>query len=214
MMSQTGRRIDFSTILQRLRRLAMLDTTVFDEVRTDTDSTIPALIVTIIATFLAGIGGWLWWIFNDVGAIPTVPGGGEIFVQSVIVGSIVSVLLWSVWLAIAYVMLTQVFRARADLNELVRVMGFASAPLALTLLMFIPGIDFGVGLAALALFFGANLVAVQTVTDADAGRVLVATAAGFAVWAIVLGLLVNDGNVFAPGFFALDLPVEQFQEFA
>lgn len=210
MMSQTSRHVDVNAILGRLRRLAMLDTTVFDEVRTDRDSTVPALIVAISATVVAALGGWLWWVFDAEPVLGT-PSGGELFIQSVIVGSIVSVLLWSVWLAIAYVVLTQVFRAHADLNELVRVMGFAAAPLALMLLMFIPGIDFGVGLAALVLFFGANLIGVQTVTDADAGRVLIATATGFAVWAIVLGLLVSSNNAFAPGFFVLDLPVESFQ---
>ena len=43
-------------------------------------------------------------------------------------------------------MLTQVFRARADVNELLRVMGFATAPLALACGMVIPGLDYGIGL--------------------------------------------------------------------
>ena len=123
-----------------------------------------------------------------------------------------SLILWGVWIAITYVMLTQVFRARADVNELVRVMGFATAPFALTILMFIPGLDFGIGLAATAIFFATTVLAVQSATDAPAGRALVATAAGFAVWAIVLGLLTTKSHNWAPGFFVIDRPVDALKD--
>lgn len=201
MVSQAGG-MDLNSLMQRLRRLATLDTSVFEEVRTDVNSTIPALVVAVAATFISGIGGWLWWSFNDV------PDKGKIFLQSFIFGSILAIVLWAIWIAVTYVLLTQVFRARADINELIRVMGFAAAPLALSVLIFIPGLDFGIGLAAVALFFGTTTIAVQSATDAPAGRVLVANAAGFAVWAIVLGLLVTSGNTWAPGFFVFDRGTE------
>lgn len=207
MMAQAGG-MDVNALVQRLRRLATLDTSVFDEVRTDTNSTIPAVVVALAATLLSGVGGWLWWLFADFGD------SGKVFVQSVILGSILSVIMWGIWIAITYVMLTQVFRARADVNELVRVMGFAAAPLALTVLMFIPGIDFGIGLAATALFFATTVLAVQTATDAPAGRALVATLAGFAVWAIVLGLLTTKDHTWAPGFFVMDRPVDALKDLA
>ncbi len=201
MMAQTGG-VDPSAIIQKLRRLATLDTTVFDEVRSDPNSTIPAIIVAAISTFLFGVGGWLWWVFNDI------PDSGDVLIKSLIIGSIFSIILWAVWLAITYVMLTQVFRARADVNELVRVMGFAAAPLSLGVLMFLPVIDFGVGLTAVALFFGTNVIAVQAATDAPAGRVLAANGAGFLVWAVVLSMFVSDTSPYAPGFFVFDSGAE------
>jgi hypothetical protein len=207
MGSQVGG-MDVNTLIQRLRRLATLDTSVFDEVRTDASATIPALVVAVAATFIAGLGGWLWWAVNGI------PEGGKVFVQSFIIGSILSVVLWGVWVALVYVLLTQVFRARADVNELVRVMGFAAAPLALSVLMFIPGVDFGIGLAAVALFFGTTTIAVQSATDAAPGRVLVANAAGFAVWAIILGLLVTSTRTWAPGFFVFDRGSEVLKNIA
>src|SRR6185437_1465365 len=109
--------------------------------------------------------------------------------------------LWGVWVAITYVMLTQIFRARADVNELIRVMGFAMLPLALGFFMFIPGLDYAIALLAIVLMFGATMIAVQSASDASAGRVLVATAAGFAIWALVLELLVTTSNTYAPGIF-------------
>lgn len=198
--------MDVNAVSGRMRRLATLDTSVFDEVRTDTAMTIPAIAVAIISTLLFGIGGWLWWAFTDL------PDSGDILIKSAIIGSILSVLLWLVWVGITYVLLTQVFGARADAYELVRVMGFAALPLALGVLMFIPVIEFGIALTAVALFFGASVVAVQSATDAPAGRVLAANGAGFLVWAVVLGLFVSDNNAYAPGIFVFDVGVELLKD--
>ena len=107
----------------------------------------------------------------------------------------------SKYCGVTYVMLTQVFRARADVNELVRVMGFAAAPLALTVGLVIPGLDYGIGLAALGLTFGTTQIAIQSATDAPAGKALIANAAGFAVWVIVVQLFVGATNTYAPGIF-------------
>ncbi len=207
MMSQAGG-MDINALGQRLRRLLTMDTSVFDEVRTDAASTIPAVIVLVVSTLIAAIGGWFWWILADFGA------SGKVFVQSVIVGTIISVAIWFVWVATTYVVLTQLFRARADIQELVRVMGFASAPLALMVLMFLPGVDFGIALLAIAMFFGTTVIAVQSATDAPAGRALVATAAGFAVWAIVLGLITTSTKTWAPGIFVLDRPIDALKDIA
>lgn len=194
-MSQAGG-MDLNSLVARLKRLAMLDTSVFDEVRADQTATIPALIVAIGSILLFGIGGWVWYFLQDFH-----PDSGQFFVKSAIIGSIIGVILWGVWVAITYVMLTQIFRARADVNELIRVMGFAMLPLALGFFMFIPGLDYAIALLAIVLMFGATMIAVQSASDASAGRVLVATAAGFAIWALVLELLVTTSNTYAPGIF-------------
>ena len=196
MMQQAGG-MDVNSLIQRLKRLAMLDTTVFDEVKGDTNSTIPAIVVVAVATLLSGIGGWLWFLSQSYHAK-----SGEFLLKSAIIGSILSIIVWAIgWLGVTYVMLTQVFRARADVNELIRVMGFAAAPLALTVVMVIPGLDYGIGLAALGLMFGSTLLAVQSATDAPAGKALIATAAGFAVWVIVVQLFAGSTNTYAPGIF-------------
>ncbi len=197
-MNVTVSQSDMQGLLARLMRLARLDTTVFDEVRLDASATVPCAIVAVASIFLAGLGGWLWWAMQDFGD------KGKVLLQSFILGSIFAIALWVAWLLIVYVLLTQVFRAQADIQQLLRVMGLAAAPLALTVLMFIPGIDFGIGLASLALFFGLTTIAIQTATNASPGAVLAANGAGFAVWAIVLGFLVTDNSFFAPGFFLMN----------
>lgn len=200
--------MDLGILVERLMRLARLDTTVFEEVRRDPSATVPAVLVLAASTFLAGIGGWLWWWVQDFEEL------GDMFVKSTILGSLFSMALWIVWLLVAWVILTQLFREEADWQQMLRTMGMAGASLALSALMFIPGIDFGVGLASIALFFGLTTIAIQATTPANPARVLVANLAGFAVWAIVLGLLVGSDDVFAPGMFVYDAPAEALSELA
>jgi hypothetical protein len=195
-------RLDFAILTDRLQRLLRLDTTVFEEVRQDPAATVPAFFVLAVSTVLAGIGGWLWWIVQGFGD------SGRVLVQSVILGSIFSVAFWIVWLLVAWVILTQLFREDAEWQQMLRTMGMAAAPLVLSVAMFIPGIGFGVGLASVALFFGLTTIAIQAVTPANPARVLVANLAGFAVWAIVLGLLVTSDSFLAPGIFLVDAPGE------
>ena len=187
--------MDFQVVMSRLMRLARLDTTVFDEVRMDPTATASSFVVAAAATFAAGLGGWLWWIQK------TDFDGGKVFVQSVILGSLFAIALWMVWLFVAYVLLTQVFRERADLQQLIRTMGMAAAPLGLSILLLIPGINFGFGLASIALFFGLTNIAIQSVTTAEPAKVLMANAAGFVIWAVILTLLVDNRTYLAPGIF-------------
>jgi hypothetical protein len=182
-----------------LRRLIYLDTTVFDDVRSDPTATISGVLVAGVAFLISGIGGWLWWRLNDFGA------SGDVFVNSAIAGSLLAWALWGLWIVLTFVTLTQVFRERAFLEQLLRVMGLATAPMALMGLMFIPGISFGIGVAALALTFGLTTIAIKSATTADQAQVLVANLVGFLVWASLL-TLVSSANTtstkpHAPGIF-------------
>ena len=199
-------RLDIGILIDRLQRLFRLDTSVFDEVRQDPTATVPAFLVAAVSTFLAGLGGWLWWFIQDF------DDPGRVFLLSTIVGSFLSMAFWIVWLAVAWVILTQFFHEEADWQQMLRTMGMAAAPLALSVLMFIPGIDLGVALASVALFFGLTTIAIQAVTPASPARVLVANFAGFAIWATVLGLLATSDTPLAPGIFLIDAASERLSD--
>ena len=207
MMERASGGVEIELLMQRVRRIFTLDASVYDEIRADRAATVPAAIVVVGATLVFALGGWLWWLINGPDG-SVLPGSGEVFLKSVLVGTVLASLLWAAWVAITYVMLNQLFHARADVNELARVMGFAAAPLAVGVLMFLPEIDFAVGLTAVTLLFGSTLIAVQSATDAAPGKALAATAAGFLVWALVLCLFVTDSNFYAPGFFIFELGAE------
>lgn len=191
---------DMQEIVAWLRRLANLDTRVFDEVRTNPTATLPGVLVAAVSILISGLGGWLWWVINDF------PNSGDILINSAFIGSLLAFVLWGlVWLGIVYVMLTQVFRERAYVEQLLRVMGLAASPLALMGFMFIPGLSLAIGLASLALTFGLTNIAIRSVTTADPARVLVANLLGFFVWSAALTLLASAGATtvepHAPGIF-------------
>lgn len=188
-----------------LLRLARLDLSVFDEVKDDVSATAPTLTVAVAASFLSGLGSWLWWTLEDL------PDAGEVFVKSFLVGSIFQVGVWFLWVYVAAMILSRGLGVAADLNRLLRTMGLAFAPMAIALLMLISflGVPFaaiGVG-ATVALSY----VAIQAATDAQPQQVMLANIIGFIIFAIVLGILANvaEGDIgagLAPGlfFFSLD----------
>lgn len=201
--------LDLAILIDRLQRLLRLDTTVFDEVRQDPTATVPAVLVVTSATFLSGIGGWIWWTVTK-----GFPHGGDVLFQSVIIGSLLSVTFWILWLFMSWTVLTQVFREDADWQQMLRTMGMAAFPLAISFAMFIPEIDFGIALASVALFFGMTTIAIQSTTSAGPARVLVANLAGFAIWASILTLLTTADSYLAPGIFLFDAVAEKVGAFS
>jgi hypothetical protein len=190
--------VDLQQVVAWLKRLGNLDMRVFDEIRTNPTATIPGATIAFISILLAGFGGWLWWLLKDY------PDQIDILVNSALIGSVLGFVLWGVWLMIVYVILTQVFRERAYVEQLLRVMGLAAAPIALMGFMFIPGISFAIGIAALGLAVGLTNFAIKSVTTADQAQVLVANLLGFFVWCAGLTLLASAVEPHAPGIFLFE----------
>jgi len=192
--------VSLQQIVEWLRRLVYLDLRVFEEVRSNPTATIGGVLIAAGSIFLSGIGGFLWWVTQGYGAQK------DIAVHSMLLGSLLAVVLWGlVWLGLVYIVLTWFFRERAYVEQLLRVMGMAATPMALGLLMFIPGISLGIGVASLALTFGLTTLAIQSVTTGTPARVLVANACGFFVWASALTLFASSSftnlKPHAPGVF-------------
>ena len=189
-----------------LGRLARLDLTVFEEVRSDPSATPGAIVVVFLASVLAGIGSWLWAVqTNGVSA-------AEVFVKSLVIGSILQTLVWFIWVYLVFQVLARAYGARTDFYELIRSMGFAFAPVAMSVLIAITAFAVPFGVAALA---GAALFshfAIQSSTSAEPRQVLIANFVGFLSFAVVMGVLANIAEIntvggLAPGlfFFSLDL---------
>jgi len=180
--------MDPNAILNKIMRLAKLDTSVFDEARDDVNELIPALIVAAVSCLLAGLGGWLFWsVTYDISS-------DDLFMNLVVFGSIFLIALYAVWVLIAYVVLVQLYKATADLQALFRTMGYAALPLALILLMFIPVLYPVFALVPLVLVFVMAIYAVQSVTNADSTQVVIANLVGFSVMVLVLGIVATSGD--------------------
>jgi hypothetical protein len=208
------RREDFHALWQRLMRVARLDATAFLEVRDDPQATWPAIVVVAAASVLSGLGGWL--LYNSRVPSPPkglspfaqslvesyVPSGGRFFIHSVIIGSILSVLLWFAWVGITAVMLERVWHRKVEFLALVRTMGLAFFPVGLSLLMVIDPIATPIAVISFASAVLLSGVAVEASTEAEPAEILFSNLVGFAVFAIALGLLGRNGQ-YAPGLFAL-----------
>ena len=182
--------MDINAVINHLLRLVRLDTTVFDEVRDDEKELVPAAVVAVVASFLAGLGAFLWW--------KTVPSSTEgldgVFLNTFLLGSIFMVALYGVAALVVYFIIVQVFKIQVDLQALIRVMGYAAWPLALSVIMFIPGIYPVFALLPLCLLFVMMIYAVQSVSGADSTQVVLACTAGLGVMFLVLGIIATSSE--------------------
>lgn len=186
-------------VVARLRRALLLDQTAFEEARDDAAFTPLAAVVAAAAIVVAGLGAYLWAVFNDVGD------KGEFFFDAVILGSIFAALLWLAGVALTYVLLTQVYRESLTPDGLFRVSAVALAPFAIGLLVLVPGIGFGLGLISISLVFFYTFFGLRAAYPAiDPLRLLVSVLAGLAVWTMILPLLSSPDNPFTPGVFVFE----------
>jgi len=181
--------------VHRIRRLGVLDLSVLDEVGTDLRATLPSLAVAGASMLMLGLGGWLWWLTSGLGDKQTV------LIKSMLMGSVFSLALWLGWLVVAYVVLQRITHEVISVERLVRAAGMAAAPLALGVFMVIPGISFGVGILAIGAWALTTNEAIERATGIRGRPVVLANAAGFALWAIAMSLLATSTNQIAPGPF-------------
>jgi hypothetical protein len=181
--------------VRRIRRLGVFDLSVLDEVGTDPRATLPSLATAGGSMLLLGIGGWAWWLTSGLGDTRTV------FLKSVLIGSLFSLALWLAWLVVVYIVLQRTTHTTINVERLVRAAGMATAPLALGIFMAVPGISFGVGIVAIGAWALTTQAAIERATGISGRPVVIANAAGFAVWAIGMSLLATSTNQIAPGPF-------------
>jgi len=181
--------------LARLRRLAMLDLTVLDEVRLDAAATLPAVLIAVVNLALLGLGGWLWWVVSGLGD------RWGMLLKSVVLGTGFAAAAWIVWLIVATVVLNRLTRTAVDVGALLRAAGFATLPLSLALLMAVRPIAFGIGVTALAAWVAMTQVALQRASGRAGSEALAANLAGFAAWAVIMSLLASATNQTVPGPF-------------
>ncbi len=189
-----------------LGRLLRLDLTVFDEIRSDSSATRAAIAVVFGASVMAGIGSWLWAV-QTAGVEAT-----EAFWKSLVIGGILQTMAWFIWVYLVFQVLARAYGARTDFVELIRTMGFAFAPVGISILVAITAFAVPFGVVALA---GAVLLshfAIQASSSAEPRQALVANFVGFLSFAVVMGVLANIAEIntvggLAPGlfFFSLDL---------
>jgi hypothetical protein len=200
-----GQALDFGAILGRIQRLARLDTTVFDEVRDAASETIPAFAVVIASTLLSAIGVWLWLTLEFEGFEVA-----QVILKLVVLGTAVTVGAWALWAFVTQTVLLNVFGVQADRMALFRCMGYAAAPASGMLLMLLPTIGLGIGIAATVAWFTLTNYAIQAAApSARPNQVVLSNIAGFLVFAVLMALLA-DATAWSPGLFIYGANISEY----
>lgn len=139
----------------------LLDTTFYTEVSEDRSLMGQAAFVVAVANLLAGIGA----AFATESSV----------LAGALLGLVTGIAGWLVWSGVSYLIGVRVFGGDSDYREMLRVIGFAYAPLAIGV---IPWLGF-VG-AAWALF--AAVIAIRASMEFSTKRAIATTALGWAVW--------------------------------
>ena len=188
-------------IIDRIRRALSLEQAAFEEVRDDTAFTPFVAGLAAAAVVLAALGAWL---FGET-VLDYKPDGW--FVDTFILGSVFTILLFMAGIGVTYVVLAQVYRETIAPDALARIVILGYLPFAVGLLVCIPEIGFGFGILSIAAMFFYTVFGLRAAFPAiEPLRIVVAVLLGFAVWGMVLPLVgeLPDNN-FATGVFVFGL---------
>lgn len=142
---------EMELFFKRMIRAAKLDVDLYEEVEADKSTIWQAAGVVILSSLASGIG-----------AI-TVAG-----FKGIMTGTVTALIGWCVWAYIIYIVGTKVLpepQTESDYGELLRTLGFASAPGIIRILGMIPGLLWIVTLVAAAWMIAAMVVAVRQALD-------------------------------------------------
>lgn len=165
-----------STMINRVVKAAMLDTEFYKEAEADATLTQEALMVVILVSVAGAVGSFIGGLI-----------GGNIgsALLALVVSVITGVATYYIWAYVTFFVGTQLFNATADAGELLRVLGYASGPRALSILSFIPCVG---GLAVLVggiWSLVAGFIGVKEALDLDTTKTLITVVIGWVIVAVI-----------------------------
>jgi hypothetical protein len=160
-------------MLSRIIGVFKLNSATFEEIEHNTSLTLPAAIIVILVSLISGVGNG---IFNSF-VHKTFLGG--------FFGAIISVVLgWLLWSAVTWFVGTRFFKGQADLGEMLRVIGFAYLPMALSIIPCVGGV------IGIIWAIAAGFVAIRQGLDLDNLKAFYTVLIG-ALFYIILNVILN-----------------------
>jgi hypothetical protein len=173
-------------MINRLRGVLRLDADTFNEIEKDPAALGQALLIVIVASVLAAIGGGFGQVFFGVGI-----GVTAATTYKFLAIALWAIVAWVLWSVLTQIIGTAVFKGEATVAEMMRVIGFAYAPLAIQVFSFIPivGIFFIFGAAAWSI--AAVYVAVKEGLELSPGNTFLTIAVGGVLYLIGMGVILT-----------------------
>ena len=185
--------MDFGVMTNRVIRAAMLDVDLYEEVEADTSLNQEALMVVILVAILGGIGAFLGGVIG---------GNFGAAILGLILAVVVGVINYYIWAYVTYFVGTNLFSGTADVGELLRTLGYASGPRALSVLGFIPCIGGLLVLVGLVWSLVAGIIAVRQALDFDTTNAVITAIIG---WVIITVITLVITLVFGAGIAGLSI---------
>jgi hypothetical protein len=176
--SQGKEIIHMSLFVDRMIRAAKLDVHLYEEVEADRRSMGQAMGVVLLSSLAGGIG-----FMQEAG------------LMGLVIGTVGSLLGWYVWAFMTYLIGTKLLpepQTHADHGELLRTIGFSSAPGLIRVFGIIPGLSGFVNLLAGVWMLVAMVIAVRQALDYQSTyRAIGVCLIGWIIQAVLLALLVT-----------------------
>lgn len=173
-----------TTFLNRVTGAALLNPAIYEEVEADRAATVQAMGVVALSSLAAGIGA-----LGISSARITALGGISLLAFAV----------WGIWALLTLQIGTRILpspRTQADMGQLLRTLGFATAPGIFRIAGIIPGTTTIVFAVTAVWMLMAMIVAVRQALD------YTSTARAFAVcalgWVLAIGMAAGIGIFFSP----------------
>ena len=160
-------------MIERIVRAIRLDWTVFGEIAKDRNALKEAAIIVAVVTFLSAIGTGI-----AAKSFGTFFGA---WIAGILVG-------WIGWAIITYFVGTTLFKGDTDIPEMLRVLGYANAPLLLGLLRVIPCVGWAFPLIGGLLALVAGVLAVREAMDFDTSNAIVTVIIGWIIVMVIQGV--------------------------
>ena len=140
-----------SKLIARIIRACKLDANLYEEVEADKGAMGQAIGVVVLSSIAAGIGSI-----------------GKEWHLNILMGTVFALISWFIWAYLTYFIGTKIFpepQTKADLGQLLRTIGFSSAPGLIRIFGIIPGLAGVVLIGALAWMLMAAVIAVRQALD-------------------------------------------------
>ncbi len=169
--------------VDRIVRAAKLDVNLYEEVEADKSALGQAMAVVVISSVAAGLG-----MISQVG------------VKGIFVGAVTALIGWYIWAYLTYFIGTKLLpepQTKADYGELLRTIGFSSAPGFIRVLGIIPVLGGIVFFVASVWMLVAMVIAVRQALDYSGTlRAVVVCAIGWVIQVVLMGLVLSFMGAF------------------
>ncbi|OGO28210.1 MAG: hypothetical protein A2136_06865 [Chloroflexi bacterium RBG_16_54_11] len=159
-------------MLNRIIGVFKLSAATFEEIEHDNSLTLPAGLIVVLVSLISGVGNGL---FNGFFDKPFVSG---------FFGAMISVLLgWFLWSSVTWFIGTRFFKGEADLGQMLRVIGFAYAPLALSIIPCVGGV------IGIIWTIAAGFIAIRQGLDLDDLKAFFTVVLGALAYVVLTGIV-------------------------